>query len=155
MTQFIRVLFPQPLTNEFPGHKFALYIFMLLTVVTLARSLVHVFFPDGGAQSIATIPLNTFSTGAAGVVVGMFAHWGLSQLLLGTVYAIACIRYRAAIPLLYVFFIVEYLARLGLAVYKPVLTVNTPPAQAGNLLFPVLGLAMLALCFAKPRTAKE
>jgi hypothetical protein len=45
----------------------------LMTLVGVIRSLLHIFLPDGGAQSIATIPLTTFPIEAQAVVVGMFA----------------------------------------------------------------------------------
>ena len=45
--------------------------FGLLTLVTLARRCVaHLLLPDGGAQSIATIPLETFGPAVATVPPG-------------------------------------------------------------------------------------
>jgi hypothetical protein len=46
-----------------------------MTVLTVGRSLAHIFLPDGGAQSIATIPLETISSEASAVLIGMFAQW--------------------------------------------------------------------------------
>ena len=50
-------LFPRQITNVFPGSKVALWGFYLFTALTLWRSQHHIFSSDGGAQSIATIPL--------------------------------------------------------------------------------------------------
>ena len=39
------------------------------------RSLEHIFNEDGGAESIAGIPLSTYSTEAAANIVAIFAQW--------------------------------------------------------------------------------
>jgi uncharacterized membrane protein len=78
----IRV-FPKQLDNSFRGNRIAVIVFALITVFTLARSCVHIFFPDGGASSIAGI--NTSVEGGSNVI-SMFVFWGLAQLLMGFVY---------------------------------------------------------------------
>ena len=96
----LKRVFPAALDNHFPGHRIALYAFYALTALTLWRSQHHLFEHDGGAQSIASIPLDTYSNNAADTVVGIFALWGLSQLIIGLIYLLAAIRYRSLIPLL-------------------------------------------------------
>jgi hypothetical protein len=59
------------------------------------------FAQDGGAQSIATIPLDTFSEPAATTVISVFALWALSQPIIAVLYLLACLRYRSMIPLLW------------------------------------------------------
>jgi len=93
-------LFPQPITNSYRGAALAKWVFVLLTVVTLARSLLHIFLPDGGAESIATIPLESFTEDGAAAVIQIFAQWGLSQLLLGLLYLLVLWRYQSLIPLM-------------------------------------------------------
>jgi len=66
-----------------------------MTVLTIARSLAHMFVQDGGAQSIATIPLDAFSSDASAVIVGNLAQWGLTQLMFGLLYALALWRYQS------------------------------------------------------------
>ena len=73
-------LLPSPVDNCFRGIKISQYAFLLITFATIVRSLIHVFAPDGGAQSIATIPLASYSAEAAATVILMFSLWGLSQL---------------------------------------------------------------------------
>ena len=72
-------LLPQPITNRYRGHPIAKWVFVAMTVLTVARSLAHIFPPDGGAQSIATIPLDQFTANGAAVVIHIFSEWGLSQ----------------------------------------------------------------------------
>ena len=79
----LKKLLPEIVDNNYRGHKIALWFFYLITIVTIIRSCIHVFKDDGGAQSIATIPLDTFSNGGAEAVVFIFAYWGLSQLMFG------------------------------------------------------------------------
>ena len=87
--QVLHRLFPGAFDNHFPGQRIALWVFYALTVLTLWRSWHHLRAPDGGAQSIATIPLDSYPAGAAATVIGIFALWGLSQLVIGLLYLMA------------------------------------------------------------------
>ena len=121
------------LDNQFPGHNIALYVFYALTALTLWRSQHHLFGHDGGAQSIASIPLDTYSSNAVDIAIGIFALWGLSQLIIGLVYLLASIRYRSLIPLLYLLFTLEYAMRL-VGANKTIETAGTAPGSVINLL---------------------
>lgn len=46
-------LLPAVVDNQFRGIKLSQYAFLLITVVTIVRSLIHVFAPDGGAHLVA------------------------------------------------------------------------------------------------------
>jgi hypothetical protein len=139
-------LFPRQINNEFPGSKIALWGFYLFTILTLWRSQHHIFTSDGGAQSIATIPLEKYSDSAAATIIGMFAFWGLSQLIIGILYLVAAIRYRSMIPLLYLLSFFEYLMRATyIPAYKSIETAGTAPGAVGNLPLIVFSLTMLVL----------
>lgn len=69
-------LFPSHAADAARVPPAAVAVFALVTIITLARSLVHLFAPDGGAQSIATVPLGTFSDNGAATVVHLFALGG-------------------------------------------------------------------------------
>ena len=43
-------IFPQKKLNKYRGNPVAKWVLAILTIVTLARSLVHMFSPDGGAE---------------------------------------------------------------------------------------------------------
>jgi hypothetical protein len=113
-------------------NKIALRSFYVITAITLTRSLIHLFAPDGGAQSIATIPLDAFPPEAAAVVIHLFGLWGLSQLLLGLVYLYACVRARHLIPMLYLLAILEYSMRIALTFIKPMEVSKTAPGGVAN-----------------------
>ena len=141
----LKRVFPASLDNQFPGHKIALYVFFALTALTLWRSQHHLFGHDGGAQSIASIPLHTYSSSAAETVIGIFGLWGLSQLIIGLIYVLAAIRYRSLIPLLYVLFTFEYAMRFWVGANKTIETAGTAPGSVINLPFMVAGIVLFAL----------
>ena len=138
-------LFPQNRTNAYRGNLIAKWVFVLFTLVTIARSLVHMFASDGGAQSIATIPLDSFTADGADAVILTFALWGLSQLLIGVIYGVVLWRYPALIPMMYLLIIFEYGMRIVLGAIKPIETTGTPPGAIGNYIIVPLAIIMLVL----------
>ena len=144
-------LFPQTLDNSYRGNKLPLYFLYLLTIVTIGRSLAHIFLEDGGAQSIATIPLDNYSVEASDVVIHIFAEWGLTQLLFGVLYAITLWRYKSLIPLMYLFIFIEYTGRLLLTMYKPIILEGSAPGSVGNYIIIPLALIMLVLSLRKTK----
>ena len=136
-------LFPRNINNQYNGKLFVKWLFFAVTIITLGRSLLHIFLPDGGAQSIATIPLSTYPEQASKVIIGMFAQWGLSQLMFGILYLIVLWRYQSIIPLMWLFVLFEYIGRFLLAFYKPFETSGTAPGAIGNIIIPILALLML------------
>jgi len=146
MKDILSTIFPKQMDNQFKGYKIALYAFYVLTAVTLWRSQHHLFAADGGAQSIASIPVDTFTATGAQAVVGVFGLWGLSQLIIGIVYLLVALRYRAMVPLMYVLMIVEYSFRaFYFPVAKPIPTTGTAPGAVINLPFILFSVVMLIL----------
>lgn len=142
--QFAQKIFPKEINNTYVGNKIALYFFYLFTIVTVVRSLIHMFAPDGGAQSIATIPLDTYTSEGAQTVILIFSLWGLSQLLMGLFYVIVCWRYKTLIPLMYLFIVLEYAMRLVLATIKPIETTGTAPGGVANyIVIPIAAILFL------------
>lgn len=136
-------ILPEQINNEFPGYKFSAYAFLAIAIMTVARSLAHMFLPDGGAGSIATIDL---SVEGAEIIVSIFAQWGLSQLLMGVLYFVVFFRYKSLIPLMYIIIITEYVGRIGMGFLKPIETVGIAPGAIGNLI--IIPLAILFFIFA-------
>lgn len=145
-------LFPQSFDNEFIGYKFSLWIFYALTALTLWRSQHHLFAPDGGAESIASIPLSSYSPAASDTIIGVFSLWGLSQLIIGLIYLIACIGYKSMIPLLYLLGALEYLVRFAyVGVYKSIETSGTAPGAVINLPFAIGFTLLFFFSISKPK----
>lgn len=152
MKSIIQRLFPKVIDNEFKGHKIALYVFYVLTAVTIWRSQHHMFSSDGGAQSIATIPLDTFTKAGSAAVVGVFSLWGLSQLVIGIMYLISSIKYKSMIPMWYLFMFVEYLFReTYIGNIKPIPTAGTAPGAIGNIPLMLISIVMLILSLIEPK----
>ena len=139
-------LLPERLDNDYSGHPLALWVFYPITLLTIGRSCVHIFAPDGGAQSIATIPLDSYPVAAATAIVVIFALWGLQQLLVGFVYVVVLLRYRALLPFMYLLLLLEYVGRMGLGLWKgPLETLSTPPGARFNVAMVLVASVMLLL----------
>ena len=148
-TAKIKIL-PAVIDNHYRGLKISQYAFFVIMAVTLVRSLIHVFAPDGGAQSIATIPLDSYSAEAASTVILMFSLWGLSQLLMGIVYFGVSLKYRSLIPAMYVLLIFEYAMRFIIGQAKPIVTTATAPGSIGNWIMVPVCIVLLVLSLIKP-----
>jgi hypothetical protein len=149
-------IFPKTIDNQYRGDAIAKWLFVIITIHAIVRSLTHMFLPDGGAQSIATIPLDTFSPNAASTIIGLFAYWGLSQLVFGLVFVLVLWRYQSLIPLMWVFMFIEYTGRLLIGgFYKPFVVVGTAPGAVLNHVFPVLALVMLVLSLKETKKELE
>ena len=147
-------LFPDKIDNDFRGHKFTLWFFYLFTAVTLWRSQHHMFASDGGAQSIAQIPLDTYSQGANNTIVSIFALWGLSQIIIGFLYVLACIRYKSMIPIFYLLAALEYFTRFyQMGFFKALTATPLIPGVVINLPFTLIMLVMLFFSIKRPKFA--
>jgi hypothetical protein len=155
-TKPVRIkLLPYVFDNRFRGMKISQYAFLLITVVTIIRSLIHVFAADGGAQSIATIPLDTYSSEAAATVILIFSLWGLSQMLMGLVYLGVYFKYKSLIPAMYVLMIIEYAMRIIIGQMKPIVTVGTAPGSVGNWVMVPVCIILLILSLRPTKATKQ
>ena len=78
----MKKLIPETIENKIPSNKFVYYFTWLLVAFNFFRSLEHIFNEDGGAQSIAGIPLDFYVPEASNNIISIFAQWGFSQLVL-------------------------------------------------------------------------
>ncbi|WP_108811830.1 hypothetical protein [Sphingorhabdus sp. Alg231-15] len=152
---FTARLFPAQFDNVFRGQKIALWVFYPFTAITLWRSQHHMLAADGGAQSIATIPLDNYSDGATATIIAIFAQWGLIQLLLGMLMLLAAVRYKSMVPLLWLIVLMEWIGRGLIGQFKPVETLGTAPGQIGNLVLPFVALMMLVLALWPGKNAES
>ena len=86
MDRILSGVFPDSANNNYEGSQMVILIFGALNIISVFRSLIHILKEDGGAQSIATIPLDRYTKPAADTIVFLFAYWGLSQLLMALMY---------------------------------------------------------------------
>ena len=143
-------MFPKTIDNTYEGRNIVLWLFALIIIVTIGRSLVHIFATDVGAHSIDTIPLDSHTQAGAVTVVLIFSLWGLSQLLMGIVYAFMLWQYRSLIPFMYLLLFIEYAGRTLLGLWKPIVLAGTAPGAVGNYLMVPLALGMTFLSQGNP-----
>jgi hypothetical protein len=138
-------IFPERIDNHYRGHKLALWFFVPITFMKIGISLLHIFSADGGAQSVSTVPLDTYTAGAAQNVIALFSRMGLDQLLLGVLFVLVLFRYRAMIPLMYVLVVVHDIAQEGIAHMKPLALAGVSGARTPALILTALSLSGLVL----------
>ena len=101
------VLFPRTANNDYGGGRVPLYFFYALIAMTTFRSLVHFIKEDSGANSIASIILFSGSPDPNNVIYMFSAVGGLNQMMFTLLYALVLWRYRALIPLMLAFMLLE------------------------------------------------
>ena len=146
---FWNTLLPENADNRFSGVKLPVFVFLLIALISTARSLIHIFSPDGGAGSIAGLDLTV--EGADGIIFA-FALWGSAQLVLAVIQWIVALRHRSLIPIMYVLLVFEVLLRMLVGRIKPVTFAQTPPGAVGNAVILPLALGMFVLCFIQPKS---
>lgn len=129
-----------PPATEYTGPKIPFYFLVVIALLSTARSLIHMFFPDGGAGVIAGVDVNV--QGGENIIA-MFGQWGASQLILALVYWLVVVRYRSLTSLMLAVIVLEQLLRLGMGWVKPLVVDAPPPGAVGSEL--VLPLAVVAL----------
>jgi hypothetical protein len=144
-------ILPKKAENDYKGYRIAYIVLLVITAVTIFRSLIHFLAPDGGAQSIATIDLNMEG---AEIIIAAFALWGSSQLLMVVVYVVVLVRYRNLISLMYILIIIEYVMRIIVGITKPFETAQTPPGAILNIVIIPLAITMLILSILQPKKGK-
>lgn len=145
-------LLPEKAEEKFNGYKFTEIAFLVLTIITIIRSLIHVFAPDGGAESIATINLDMEG---AHTIISMFALWGASQLLMGIFYVIVYAKYKNLIPLMYIFIMMEYSMRILIGLLKPIETTGTAPGAIGNVIIVPIAIFLLIFSLLNPKKSES
>ena len=142
--RILTTLFPEKADNSISGLKITVYVFAGIVILSTVRSLIHIFAADGGAGSIAGIDLTVL--GADGIVFA-FALWGSAQLILAGIQWLVLLRYRALLPLMYLFLIVEIFLRILIGRLKPIQLEATPPGAIGNFILLPIAVIMLIMCF--------
>jgi len=139
----MKKLIPTTIENKIPSNKFVYYFCWLLVTFNLFRSLEHIFAEDGGAESIASIPLSSYSEEAANNIVSIFAQWGFSQLVLACMLLLVVLKMRELIPLMLLIIALENILRGAVGLYKPLILGDAPPGAVS----PIIGLVTLVVLF--------
>jgi hypothetical protein len=129
-----------PPAEKYTGPQIPYYFLVLIAVVSTLRSMIHMFFPDGGAGVIAGI--NVSVEGGTNIIA-IFGQWGASQLILAFIYWLVILRFRSLTPLMLAVIVLEQLLRIGVGQIKPLVVAAPPPGAIGSEL--ILPIALIAL----------
>lgn len=148
-------LLPQRIDNTYRGHKLALWLFGLLVLMKTAMSVNSIFLGHKIATEADGIPLDTFPPAAAETIVSMFAIWGLAHLMICLLCILVLVRYRALIPFMFSFLLVEHLGRKLILQFISIASTGTPPGSFVNLALLAVMIAGLALSLWNPLIASQ
>ena len=136
-------IFPKQIDNNYDGNKLAIW---LLVPIVLLRALIgfnSIFFTRTVATSADGLPLDSFTAAGAQTVLALFALLCLFSLLLALLGLVVLVRYRAMIPFLYLFLLIQEVGNKAIVLANPVARSASSDTQAGS----VIVLAILAMTF--------
>ena len=139
----MKKIIPDTIENRIPNNKFVYYFTWLLVAFNFFRSLEHIFNEDGGAESIAGIPLESYSSEAANNIISIFAQWGFSQLVLACILLLVVLKMREFIPLMLLIIALENILRGAVGLYKPLILGDAPQGAVS----PIIGLVTFTVFF--------
>ena len=124
----IKKVFPNDL-SKFEGFRIIRLLTALYLSVMVARSCIHLFAADGGAQSIAGIDT---SVEGGNNIIAIFHQWGAIQLILATLLLVLFFRYPGLTPLILLTLILDPILRFVAGQQMSLTTTGTPPGEALN-----------------------
>jgi hypothetical protein len=115
--------------SSFAGYRVVRIATTFYLLVIIARSSIHLFASDGGANSIAGIDI---SVAGGDNIVAIFHQWGATQLLLALFLSLLFIRYPGMTPLIVLTLALEPVMRLIAGQIKSVTADGPPPGESLN-----------------------
>ncbi len=107
MITTLDIIFPKTANNEYHGGTIAFYGFCLLVAAGFFRSAAHLFLPDGGINSIASVIVFEGSPSPNDVIYMLQSGGGVFQLSFALLNALVLYRYRSLIPLMLAFMLLQ------------------------------------------------
>jgi hypothetical protein len=151
-TGLLRRLFPGQIDNNFRGHRLALWLFGFYALVKLVQGAESVFNGYATAKHADGIPLDSYGAAVVQTMLSLFALLGLNLLVFPLLGAIALVRYRAMIPLLYLMMVLLSLGGRAVQLVLPVARLDgvQPIGFYVNLVLLAVLLLGFALSLARP-----
>ena len=106
-----KYILPKIADNNFQGHRFALWGFILFTLLMSWRAIIHMLFEQYGFHQIANFQAISGDPDPMLLIYRFFSLWGFAQLIFCIVCWIVIFRYRALIPLMYLLWLFEWAFR--------------------------------------------
>ena len=124
----IKKVFPKN-PSRYEGFRIIRLIAVLYMFVMVVRSCIHLFAPDGGAQSIAGIDT---SVEGGDNIIAIFHQWGAIQLILAILLLVLFFRYPGLTPLILLTLTLDPILRFVAGQQMSLTTTGTPPGEALN-----------------------
>ena len=124
----IKKVFPKN-PSRYEGFRIIRLIAVLYMFVMVVRSCIHLFAPDGGAQSIAGIDT---SVEGGDNIIAIFHQWGAIQLILAILLLVLFFRYPGFTPLILLTLTFDPVLRFVAGQQMSLTTTGTPPGEALN-----------------------
>jgi hypothetical protein len=144
-TTFLNRIFPERIDNTYRGYRIALVLFGLVVAVRALQSILIIVNGHSIAQSADGIPLETYSAAASQTIVAIFAISSLNRLIISLIGAVVLVRYRSAVPLMFVVLGLTYLGGQLILQFIPIVRVGTPPGIYMNLILFAMTIVGLGL----------
>ena len=127
-------LLPQRIDNNYRGRKLALWIFGLVVAMRTLQSVMVIFKGYYTVTNADGIPLATYSPDAAQTILAIFAVSSLWRLIICLICAVVLLRYRSAIPAMFVVLGLTYVGGQLLNQFIPLVRIGRPPGVIVNLI---------------------
>ena len=115
--------------REYRGFGVVRLITLAFLLIVVVRSVIHLFTPDGGAESIAGIDT---SVSGGNNIIALFHQWGAIQLLLVSLMFILFFAYKGLTPLVIFFLALDAPMRALAGMMGQIESAHTPPGEALN-----------------------
>ena len=115
--------------REYRGFGVVRLITLAFLLIVVVRSVIHLFSPDGGAESIAGIDT---SVSGGNNIIALFHQWGAIQLLLVGLMLTLFFTYKAFTPLIILFLALDAPMRALAGMMGQIESAHTPPGEALN-----------------------
>ena len=147
----IKELLPKNPT-KFEGFRAVRIVTAIYLLVMVARSCIHLFAADGGAQSIAGIDT---SVEGGNNIIAIFHQWGAIQLILAVLLFVLFFRYPGFTPLILLTLALDPVMRFIAGQMMSLTSTGTPPGEALNAAsFYLLALLFIASLLKKNQASK-
>jgi hypothetical protein len=140
-------MFPTSTNDQYAGAPASAWFLGLLAIGSIVPGCIHYFLPDGGAEVIAGLDLGA----SRGLVIGVFAWMGATQIAYGLAQLAVAVRYRALVPLFLALALIERtLAAIAGWVTKSAGAAHHPPEHYAVVAVAPVIAVLLALSL-RPR----
>ncbi len=135
------LLFPRVIDNRFRGQWLGYWLLAPVLILKFGIAIGSILTP-GNANKADAIDLSTYSQAALRDAMTSTALLGLLYLAIALICLLAMIRYRAMVPMIYLWLALEFLGRRVILEVYPI--ERTPGTSSGSIVNLVL-IGMLAL----------